>query len=59
MKFLANLNPFRSPSAKELAARELADAECQLLLAERQQAYSQKLAEFYRERIKNLRGAEQ
>lgn len=47
-------NPFRMPSAKELAARELEDAHRQLLLAQRQQAYSCKLAEFYAERIKAL-----
>lgn len=59
MKYLNTLNPFRSPSAKEMAARELTDAECQLLLAERQAAYSLKLAEFYRERIATLKGGKQ
>ena len=48
-------NPFRQPSAQELMARELQDAERELLLAQRQQLYSRKLAEFYSERIKALR----
>ena len=53
----ARLNPFRQPSAQEVAAQELFDAERELLLAQRQQAYSQKLAEFYTERIKALKEA--
>jgi len=52
---LSRLNPFRQPSARELAAQELFDAERELLLAQRQQAYSQKLVEFYQGRIAALR----
>jgi hypothetical protein len=49
------LNIFRKPTADVLAAIELEDAERELLLAQRQQAYAAKLAEFYQERIKALK----
>ena len=59
MKPLSYLNPFRQLSAAEVAAKELFDAERELLLAQRQQAYSAKLAEFYQARIAALKERQQ
>ncbi len=51
MKFL---NPFRKPSPKELAQRELEDAQRQLLNAQSAADYACRIAEYNADRIKRL-----
>ena len=41
-------NPFRKPTAKEIAARDLEEARRHLLQEQAQAEYHQKLAEFYK-----------
>ena len=51
MKFL---NPFRKPSPKELAQRELEEAQRQLLAAQSSADYARRIAEYNGDRIKRL-----
>jgi len=48
------MNPWRKPSAEELAQRELDDARRGLLEAQRHRDYYAKTAEFYQVRINSL-----
>ncbi|MBG9993425.1 hypothetical protein I6F47_20445, partial [Pseudoalteromonas sp. NZS37] len=48
MKFL---NPFRKPSPKELAQRELEEAQRQLLAAQSSADYARRIAEYNGDRI--------
>jgi hypothetical protein len=41
-------NPFRKPTAKEIAARDLEDARRHLLLEQASAEYHAKMAEYYR-----------
>ena len=45
---------FRLPSAKELAAKELAEAQRKLLDALTSQEYAKRMAEYHQDRIKRL-----
>jgi hypothetical protein len=51
---LQQLNPFKKPSAAQLAQETLEDYERQLLIQEAAAAYHAKMAEFYREGINRL-----
>ena len=48
------LNPFRKPSPKELAQRELEEAQRQLLAAQSSADYARRIAEYNGDRIKRL-----
>ena len=48
------LNPFRKPSPKELAQRELEEAQRQLLVAQSSADYARRIAEYNGDRIKRL-----
>ena len=48
------LNPFRKPSPKELAQRELEEAQRQLLQAQTNADYSRRMVEYHADRIKRL-----
>lgn len=41
-------NPFRKPTAKEIAARDLEDARRHLLLEQARAEYHQKMSDYYR-----------
>ncbi len=51
MKFL---NPFRKPSPKELAQRELEEAQRELLVAQSAADYARRIAEYNADRIRRL-----
>ncbi len=53
MRVLIDL--YRKPSANELAQRELEESRRMLLEAQRQQAYYEKITQFYETRIYKLR----
>ena len=47
-------NPFRKPSAKELAQIELEEAQRQLLAAQTSAEYARRIAEYNQDRIRRL-----
>ena len=47
-KLLTTCNPFRKPTAKEIAARDLEEARRQLLKEQSAAEYHAKMAEYYR-----------
>ena len=47
-------NPFRKPSPKELAQRELEEAQRQLLVAQSSADYARRIAEYNADRIRRL-----
>lgn len=52
-KFLAM---FTMPTAEQLARKELAQAERELLVAQSTQEYANRMAEYHGDRIRRLRG---
>ena len=54
MKLIQQLNPFRKPTAKEIAARDLEDAKRALLREQAAAEYHAKLAEYYRNAVVRL-----
>lgn len=49
-------NPFTLPTAEQLARKELAEAERELLVAQSTQEYATRMAEYHSDRIRRLRG---
>lgn len=49
-------NPFTLPTAEQLARKELAEAERELLVAQSTQEYANRMAEYHGDRIRRLRG---
>lgn len=49
-----NLNPFRKPAPRDLAQRELEDAQRELLAAQSSAEYARRVAEYHTDRIKRL-----
>lgn len=48
------LNPFRKPSPKELAQRELEEAQRELLAAQSAADYARRMSEYHADRIRRL-----
>ncbi|UZZ64543.1 hypothetical protein [Curvibacter phage PCA1] len=49
-------SPFTLPTAEQLARKELAEAERELLVAQSTQEYANRMAEYHSDRIRRLRG---
>lgn len=47
-------NPFKKPTPKQIAQRDLEDAERQLLISQSQAEYHNKMAEYYFDIVKRL-----
>ncbi len=47
-------NPFKKPTPKQIAQRDLEDAERQLLLSQSQAEYHNKMSEYYFDTVKRL-----
>ena len=52
---LGTINPFRKPTAAQVAKTTLEDFERHLIVAESDAAYHRKMSEFYKEGILRLR----
>lgn len=52
--FFAILTIFRTPTAEQLAQRELEEARRQLLVAHSSQEYAQTIVEYHRKRVSRL-----
>lgn len=47
-------NPFKKPTPKQIAQRDLEDAERQLLASQSQAEYHNKMAEYYYDTVRRL-----
>ena len=54
MNWLKRFDPFRKPTAKEIAARDLEDAKRHLLLEQAKAEYHQSQTMFYRNMVQRL-----